>query len=124
MLQGEVFMASPVRDAAILECGDLSPLSLLSLECGDLSPLSLVFVLLSVNKQKTKSGDKSPHSKIAAAKRATPLAAFDLSQVFPELTSRSATAIRLHPRYGDEPPADASKLGGRFLWPSLRNGPR
>jgi hypothetical protein len=24
----------------------------------------------------------------------------------------------LHPRYGDEPPADASKLGGTFLWPA------
>jgi hypothetical protein len=26
--------------------------------------------------------------------------------------------VRLHPRYGDEPPLDASKLGGTFLWPA------
>ncbi|MCE9545079.1 MAG: DUF1963 domain-containing protein [Planctomycetia bacterium] len=36
---------------------------------------------------------------------------------FPELAAKAATSIRLHPRYGEEPAVDASKIGGTFLWP-------
>src|SRR5713101_5323362 len=50
-------------------------------------------------------------------RRTTPPPAYDVRRLFPELAERSRTTIRLHPRYGDEPPEDASKLGGTFLWP-------
>ncbi len=51
-------------------------------------------------------------------RRTTPPPPCCVSKLFPELAGRAATAVRLHPRYGDEPPADASKLGGTFLWPA------
>jgi hypothetical protein len=50
-------------------------------------------------------------------KRTTAAPAFRIEDHFPELAKRSATTVRLHPRYGDEPAVDASKLGGMFLWP-------
>src|SRR5262245_10102781 len=54
----------------------------------------------------------------AGDRRTTPPAAFPVAQLFPELEGRERIAIRLHPRYGDEPPVHASKLGGTFLWPA------
>lgn len=51
-------------------------------------------------------------------RRTTPPPAYEVSKLFPELAGRSTTAVRLHPRYGNEPPADASKLGGTCLWPA------
>src|SRR5262249_44062091 len=51
-------------------------------------------------------------------RRTTSPPAYRVSEVFPELAELSATAVRLHPRYGDEPPVDDSKLGGTFLWPA------
>ena len=50
-------------------------------------------------------------------RRTTPPPPFNVSELFPELAGRSTTTIRLHPRYGDEPLMDESKLGGTFLWP-------
>jgi hypothetical protein len=41
-----------------------------------------------------------------------------VAKLFPELAGRRATTIRLHPRFGDEPAVDASKLGGTLLWPA------
>jgi hypothetical protein len=52
------------------------------------------------------------------ARRTTPPPAYDVVGLFPELVGQSATTVRLHPRYGDEPPLHASKLGGTFLWPT------
>jgi hypothetical protein len=56
-------------------------------------------------------------------RRTTPPPACDVSEVFPELAKLRKTTVRLHPRYGDEPPVDASKLGGTFLWPSKEPWP-
>src|SRR5262245_58839441 len=53
----------------------------------------------------------------AGAVRTTPPPAVDVPTVVPELKSLSKVAVRLHPRYGDEPRPDESKVGGRFLWP-------
>ena len=50
--------------------------------------------------------------------RTTPPPAVDVEALSPDLKGRGRTAVRLHPRFGQEPPADASKLGGRFLWPA------
>jgi hypothetical protein len=51
-------------------------------------------------------------------RRTTPPPACDVEELFPELSGLFTTTVRLHPRYGDEPPMDASKLGGMFLWPA------
>src|SRR5262249_13762526 len=59
----------------------------------------------------------------SGGRRTAPQAVYDMGKVFPELAGRSGTAVRLHPRYGDEPPADASKLGGTFLWPAAEGWP-
>src|SRR5438270_665952 len=40
-----------------------------------------------------------------------------------ELASRRRTAVLLHPRYSDEPPADGSKVGGTLLWPASEPWP-
>jgi len=55
--------------------------------------------------------------------RTTPAPSFCVSKLFPELAGRSATTIRLHPRYGEEPPVDASKVGGTLLWPAGESWP-
>jgi hypothetical protein len=54
----------------------------------------------------------------AGATRTTPKPAVDIPAVVPELKALSRVTVRLHPRYGDEPRPDESKLGGRFLWPA------
>jgi len=51
-------------------------------------------------------------------RRTTPQPAFDVGALFPELAGQSTITIRLHPRYGEEPPVSASKMGGTFLWPA------
>jgi hypothetical protein len=56
-------------------------------------------------------------------RRTTPPPAYNISELCPELAERSATTVRLHPRYGDEPPANASKMGGTFLWPDREPWP-
>ncbi|CAN5432548.1 hypothetical protein BH11PLA2_BH11PLA2_36660 [soil metagenome] len=50
-------------------------------------------------------------------KRETPKPAVDMIAVLPELKPMMRIAVRLHPRYGEEMPPNASKIGGRFLWP-------
>jgi uncharacterized protein (TIGR02996 family) len=42
---------------------------------------------------------------------------FDVSELDPALASRARVSTRLHPRAGEVPELDASKLGGLFLWP-------
>lgn len=54
----------------------------------------------------------------ATETRTTPAAAVDMTEAIPELKSRIRLTQRMHPRYGEEPPPDASKFGGRFLWPA------
>jgi tetratricopeptide (TPR) repeat protein len=58
-----------------------------------------------------------PYKVKAGDRRTTPRLAVEIAKAFPELASRSKTAVRLHPRYGDEPAVDQSKLGGVLLWP-------
>jgi len=48
----------------------------------------------------------------------TPKPPVDVLAVFPELKGLVKVTVRLHPRFGDEPKPDESKLGGRFLWPA------
>jgi hypothetical protein len=57
-------------------------------------------------------------------KRTTPPPAVDVTTIVPELAERAKTTVRLHPRYGREPAPDASKIGGRFLWPEEELWPR
>jgi len=49
--------------------------------------------------------------------RTTPPPAVDVTTIAPELADQAKTTVRLHPRYGQEPAADASKICGTFLWP-------
>ncbi|HEY2785112.1 MAG TPA: hypothetical protein VGJ05_09075 [Fimbriiglobus sp.] len=48
----------------------------------------------------------------------TPKPALEVTKIVPELKTLSKVTVRLHPRFGDEPNPDESKLGGRFLWPA------
>lgn len=54
----------------------------------------------------------------ADASRTTPPRTIDLLKKFTELRTRVRLAIRLHPRYSDEPKPHESKLGGQILWPA------
>ena len=56
-------------------------------------------------------------------RRTTPEPVLDNTQDFPELKSLATTTVRLHPRFGDEPAINASKLGGTFLWPAEESWP-
>ena len=49
--------------------------------------------------------------------RHTPRPVVDIATAIPELTRHVRRTVRLHPRRG-EPGLDASKIGGRFLWPA------
>lgn len=60
----------------------------------------------------------------ANAVRTTPKPAVDVVAQYPELKPLVKVAVRLHPRFGDEPPAASSKLGGQFLWPADEDWPR
>lgn len=55
--------------------------------------------------------------------RTTPGPAVDVAALVPELAGHRVTAVRLHPRYGAQPPIAASKLGGHFLWPEGESWP-
>jgi hypothetical protein len=52
------------------------------------------------------------------ASRTTPPRVVDLLKEFPDLRARVRVAIRLHPRYSEEPKRHESKLGGAILWPA------
>lgn len=71
------------------------------------------------------SDDREKHLAMLAncqvpstAARTTPRPSVDVVERFPELKPLAKPAIRLHPRFGDEPAADESKIGGQFLWPA------
>jgi hypothetical protein len=49
--------------------------------------------------------------------RTTPPPSHRVADLFPALAGREWVTVRLHPRRGPEPPADATKLGGRIRWP-------
>jgi hypothetical protein len=57
------------------------------------------------------------------ATRTTPKPPADVLMAAPELKALVKVAVRLHPRYSDEPRPDESKLGGRFLWPAAEPWP-
>lgn len=48
----------------------------------------------------------------------TPKRPVNLLELFPEVKPLQRQTLRLHPRYSDEPAADATKLGGQFCWPA------
>lgn len=50
--------------------------------------------------------------------RTTPAPQFDVAALFPAIAGLAKLTVRLHPRPGPEPEVNASKLGGRFLWPA------
>lgn len=50
--------------------------------------------------------------------RTTGAPRFDVAALIPEFASLAKQTVRLHPRPGPEPGANASKLGGRILWPA------
>src|SRR5262245_35600029 len=57
--------------------------------------------------------------RVAAGQtRTTPPPSRDVAKLVPELKALAKVTVRLHPRYGEEPKPDDSKLGGRFLWPA------
>ncbi len=48
--------------------------------------------------------------------RTTPAPRIDIAAAIPAFAALAKQTVRLHPRSGSEPPMNASKLGGRFLW--------
>ena len=56
-------------------------------------------------------------------RRSTPPHLSQADKIFPELANSTVTTVRLHPRYGEESPLDASKIGGTFLWPATESWP-
>lgn len=67
--------------------------------------------------------DCQRHRVQPGEKRTTAPPAVDVPAIAPELAGRDRTSVRLHPRFGPEPPADASKLGGTFAWPAREPWP-
>ena len=63
------------------------------------------------------------HRVPATATRTTPPPSGDILGRAPELKGLTRVAVRLHPRYGDEPGITDSKLGGRFAWPASEPWP-
>ncbi len=57
------------------------------------------------------------------AVRTTPKPGIDLLKELPDLKVLLRVTQRLHPRFGDEPKPDRTKLGGQFLWPSAEAWP-
>ena len=57
------------------------------------------------------------------AVRATPKPPVDVVERFPDLKPLLKVAVRLHPRFGDEPAPTESKFGGQFLWPAGEEWP-
>ncbi len=47
----------------------------------------------------------------------------DILAFAPELKPLVKVALRLHPRFGDEPEPERTKLGGRFRWPASEPWP-
>lgn len=64
------------------------------------------------------------HRVPIGAVRTTPKPVSDPLLRYPELKPLARVAIRLHPRFGDEPRPDESKLGGAFFWPAVEPWPQ
>ncbi len=58
------------------------------------------------------------------AARTTPPPPADVLAFAPELKPLVKVALRLHPRFGEELPAEATKLGGKFRWPRSEPWPQ
>lgn len=59
----------------------------------------------------------------STATRTTPRSPVDVLEQFPELKPLLRVAVRLHPRFSEEPAPNRSKLGGQFLWPAAEEWP-
>lgn len=55
--------------------------------------------------------------------RTTRAPSVDVATLFPEIAGLAKQTVRLHPRPGPEPAPNASKLGGRILWPAEEEWP-
>ncbi|OAI48079.1 hypothetical protein AYO44_01365 [Planctomycetaceae bacterium SCGC AG-212-F19] len=83
---------------------------------------ALGLYLLYRGKRRPRIGERVPipDALELGDKRTTPPPCADVLSVLPELAQQQKTTVRLHPRpvgEGTSLPADASKLGGDFLWP-------
>src|SRR5262249_20164871 len=67
--------------------------------------------------------DCARHRVQAGAKLTTPPPNVDVEAI-PDLAQLRKTTVRLHPRFGDEPALDQTKMGGSFLWPKDEPWPR
>jgi uncharacterized protein (TIGR02996 family) len=63
-----------------------------------------------------------PNWLLQVRRYTTPPAPVDVGAAIPALKRKARTAVLLHPRRG-EAPADASKIGGLFLWPEDEEWP-
>ncbi len=55
--------------------------------------------------------------------RTTPKPPLNFLTEFPELKSLTKAAVRLHPRFGEEPNLLATKFGGKIAWPAAEPWP-
>lgn len=62
-------------------------------------------------------------AELAAKGLHTQKAPHDLAGKFPDLAAKSLVTVRLHPRQGELDDTSASKLAGKFLWPSDEEWP-
>ena len=81
-------------------------------------------------RMKAEQAAREAHLLALAAAKVPPTATFttpprpaDLLAVIPEAKVQRKAAVRLHPRYSDEPGPEASKLGGAILWPAAEAWP-
>ena len=54
----------------------------------------------------------------------TPNPPVELPELIPAFAKLAKETVRLHPRRGDEPAVDGSKIGGMFLWPAGEPWPK
>ncbi|QEL18032.1 DUF1963 domain-containing protein [Limnoglobus roseus] len=90
--------------------------------CRDTRPAALAPP--SVEDSQTRLARAAAFRVPSSAVRTTPKAPVDVVEQFPELKALLKVAVRLHPRFGDEPTPTESKLGGQFLWPAGEEWPR
>lgn len=64
-----------------------------------------------------------PYRVQQPTQRTTPKPIQDVLARFPEMRPLAKVAIRLHPRFGNEPSPTESKLGGTFAWSATETWP-